>query len=264
MTNRPDQFMKQTKETFTLIELLVVLAILAILAALLLPALNKARTAGNSAACVSNLKQIGIAAGAYSADNNDFYVPATQNNASGEQIYWYSAIGVYLSHSHRADYKLHGTMGAAPWMKVFQCNPVEKPLSGTLYPYNGVFSYGLMYCQSGALARLYPGNGSLKMGNLTRPSTRLLSAESASVDNGLECGAFLIANQGGNTPIYFKHGGLLTREQQKPLFSTWASPPYPETIAGRANLLHADFHVESYSAARYNVSVRNLVDYYNK
>ena len=64
------------EKNFTMIELLVVIAILAILVSILLPALQKSKNSAMAISCVSNLKQIGLAAQAYGNDY-DSYVPAT-------------------------------------------------------------------------------------------------------------------------------------------------------------------------------------------
>ena len=62
---------KGNGQGFTLIELLVVIAIIAILAALLLPALSAAKQRAKGVSCISNMKQLQLAAILYGANNED-------------------------------------------------------------------------------------------------------------------------------------------------------------------------------------------------
>jgi prepilin-type N-terminal cleavage/methylation domain-containing protein len=65
---------ERREKGFTLIELLVVIAVIALLMAILVPALNKARRLAIRTHCASNLKGLGLAMAAYTAqgENSDY------------------------------------------------------------------------------------------------------------------------------------------------------------------------------------------------
>ena len=67
---------------FTLIEILVVIAIIGILSAILFPVFSRARENGRKTACLSNLKQLGLAFQQYTQDYRGKY-PLT-----GQYQYW--------------------------------------------------------------------------------------------------------------------------------------------------------------------------------
>ncbi len=70
--------------SFTLIELLVLVTIIAILAAMLLPALSQARGRARTVACISNMRQFGMAFINYADDFNGAVMPHRFKHA----YYW--------------------------------------------------------------------------------------------------------------------------------------------------------------------------------
>ncbi len=120
------------KHGFTLIELLVVIAIIAILAALLLPALRKGRDSAVRTACMSNQRQLYIAATMFAADNNNWLPYCRFWNegnpggwsVAGSDMYragsWYS-----VTHQPGYEYDSRAPQGStlAPYFKIDPDNP---------------------------------------------------------------------------------------------------------------------------------------------
>ena len=86
-------FPSMKKNVFTLIELLVVIAIIAILAAMLLPALQQARSRAQSTKCAGNLKSLLTTATQYMDDNKGFWPCSRDTTYSWTYSLW---CGKYL------------------------------------------------------------------------------------------------------------------------------------------------------------------------
>src|SRR5262249_333295 len=154
------------KSGFTLIELLVVIAIITILAGMLLPVLAKAKQRANRVACLSNLKQWGLALNMYLDDNAqtfpDFAIPTSTPGAPGgysqDKLHWsdlaaiaaagqgnnawFNALPPYVAQRALWQY----AADPAPFVNgksVFHC-PSARFIPGEIEPTNNVpFSYGI-------------------------------------------------------------------------------------------------------------------------
>jgi len=116
---------------FTLIELLVVIAIIAILAAMLLPSLSRAKAAGQSAACKSNLHQVGVALKLYTDEFQKFPACAAITSGRGQVLaFWDGALLPSLG-NNREVFRCPANLDAAPWTN----NP-SLPRRNSSYGYN--------------------------------------------------------------------------------------------------------------------------------
>jgi prepilin-type processing-associated H-X9-DG protein len=89
----------QKLSAFTLVELLVVIGIIALLISILLPALSKARDQANTIKCLSNVRQLALAAKMFAADHQGC-IPTDSDNGYAtlfdpyhQKFYWRNSGG---------------------------------------------------------------------------------------------------------------------------------------------------------------------------
>ena len=81
-------YTKKRTKAFTLIELLVVIAIIALLMAIFLPGLQKAKRSAKEVVCVSNLRQVALAALSYENDNERLPLHYCENPGGNPRGAW--------------------------------------------------------------------------------------------------------------------------------------------------------------------------------
>ena len=116
MSDRSSLRVTRPNSGFTLVELLVVIGIIALLIAILMPALSSARKQAYAVTCMSNLRQMGIAATMY-INENKYYPGHVAQNASGQFAVWPTRLRRYMK-----------TGPGAANQGVFRC-PTQDPSS---------------------------------------------------------------------------------------------------------------------------------------
>lgn len=148
---------------FTLIELLTVIAIIGILAAIIIPTVGSVRQSAHASVCLSNVRQIALAATIYANDNKAGRLP---DAGTGTDPLWARTLSSYIN------------VPASQKTSIFVCPGALVPVEESTNPYGPNNPTGDIVLTYGMHAGIMPrGLPAVTLSQVKRPSEVILVAD---------------------------------------------------------------------------------------